>query len=279
MPTFERDGVTLSFEDIGDPEAPAVVLLHGFTSDHRMWRPVIEAFTGDYRVVAPDLRGHGASDAPEELETYTMAAYSEDVGALLDHLGVDLCAMVGCSFGGMVALQFATDNPERVAGLVLTDTSAAYDHPEYDERYRAREERLSGLEDVVERFGTAEVGKRAARNVADPFLADGIRTRYARMKRDGWLGAARVRRERPNLLPVLGERLIMPVMVCIGDEDPVLSACEVMVRELPEARYLTFKDCGHGIPALKPEPFAREALQFFADIEDGKEIARKRTIN
>jgi pimeloyl-ACP methyl ester carboxylesterase len=52
-----------------------------------------------------------------------------------------------------------------------------------------------------------------------------------------------------------------------------------MVRELPEARYLTFKECGHGIPTLKPEAFAREALQFFADIEDGKEIARKRTIS
>lgn len=278
MPTFERDGVTLSFEDIGDPEAPAVVLLHGFTADHRMWRPVIDAFTADYRVIAPDLRGHGASDAPDDLDTYTMPAYSEDVGALLDHLGIDLCAMVGCSFGGMVALQFATDNPERVAGLVLTDTSAAYDHPEYDERYRGREEGLAKLEDIVDRFGTAEVGKRAAADVADPFLAEGIRKRYAAMKRDGWLGAARVRRERPNLLPFIAEKLTMPVLVCIGENDHVRSACEVMVRELPEARFLTFKECGHGIPSLKPEAFARETLQFFADIEDGKEIARNRTI-
>lgn len=278
MPTFERDGVTLAYEDIGDPEAPAVVLLHGFTSDHRMWRPVLEAFSADYRVIAPDLRGHGASEAPEDLETYTMAAYSEDVGGLLDHLGVDLCAMVGCSFGGMVALQFATGNPDRVAGLVLSDTSAAYDHPDYDEKYRKREERMAGLEDIVDRFGTAEVGKRAARDVGDPFLAEGIRKRYERMKRDGWLGAARVRRERPNLLPLLREQLTMPVLVCIGDDDPVRSACEVMVGELPGARYLTFKDCGHGIPSLKPEPFAREALQFFADIEDGKEIAKNRTI-
>jgi 3-oxoadipate enol-lactonase len=279
MPTFERDGVTLYYEDIGDPEAPAVVLLHGFTSDHRMWRPVVDAFAADYRVVAPDLRGHGASDAPEDIESYTMAAYSADVGALLDSLGVDLCAMVGCSFGGMVALQFAVDSPERVAGLVLTDTSAAFEHPDYDARYREREARLAGLEDVVERFGTAEVGKRAAANVTDPFLAEGIRKRYSAMRRDGWLGAAKVRRERPNLLPVLREKLTMAVMVCIGENDHVRSACEVMVRELPGARFLTFKDCGHGIPSLKPEQFAREALQFFADIEDEKEIARQRTIS
>lgn len=279
MPTFERDGVTLSFEDFGDPEAPAVVLLHGFTADHRMWRPVVDSFTADYRVIAPDLRGHGASEAPEDLDSYTMATYAADVGGLLNHVGIDLCAMVGCSFGGMIALQFATDNPERVAGLVLTDTSAAFEHPDYDERYREREERLAELEDVVDRFGTAEVGKRAAADVNDPFLAEGIRKRYAAMNRAGWLGAARVRRERPNLLPVIAEKLTMPVLVCIGENDHVRSACEVMVRELPGARFLTFKDCGHGIPALKPEPFAREALQFFADIEDGKEIARKRTVS
>ncbi len=278
MPTFERDGVTLFYEDIGDPEAPAVVLLHGFTADHRMWRPVLEAFTVDYRVIAPDMRGHGASDALEDLDTYTMDAYSRDVSALLDSLGVDLCAMVGCSFGGMVALQFAIDSPDRLAGLVLTDTSAAFDHPDYDDRYRQREANLARLEDVVDRFGTAEVGKRAAADVKDPFLAEGLRKRYSAMRRDGWLGAARVRRERPSLLPVIGEQLTMPVLVCIGENDPVRSASDVMVRELPGARYLTFKDCGHGIPALRPEAFAREALMFFADIEDGKEIARQRTV-
>lgn len=278
MQTFERDGVTLAFEDIGDPEAPAIVLLHGFTADHRMWRPILEAFTADYRVIAPDMRGHGASDAPEDLDSYTMAAYSEDVAALLDHLGVDLCAMVGCSFGGMVALQFATDHPDRVAGLVLTDTSAAFDHSDYDERYRERERHMAELEDIVDRFGTAEVGKRAAAGIRDSFLAEGLRRRYAAMRRSGWLGAAKVRRERPDLLPVLRERLTMPVMVCIGEDDHVRSACEVMVRELPGARFLTFRECGHGIPALRPEAFAREALQFFADIEDGKEIARTRTV-
>ncbi|HMO53966.1 MAG TPA: alpha/beta fold hydrolase [Tepidiformaceae bacterium] len=279
MPTFERGGVTLYYEDIGDPEAPAIVLLHGFTVDHRMWRPVVEAFAADYRVIAPDLRGHGASDAPEDLDTYSMDAYAADIAALLDHLGVDLCALVGCSFGGMVALQVAVDSPERIAGLVLTDTSAAFEHPDYDAKYGERETRLAELEDVVERFGTAEVGKRAAASVADPFLAEGVRRRYTAMRRDGWLGAARVRRERPNLLPLIGERLTMPVLVCIGEDDPVRSACEVMVRELSGARFLTFKECGHGIPSLRPEAFAREALQFFADIEDEKDIARQRTVN
>jgi len=278
MPEFTRDGMTIAYDEAGDAESPAVVLLHGFTSDHRMWAPVAGAFSEDYRVIAPDMRGHGASTAPDDLESYTMEAYAEDIRALLDSVGVDVCAMAGCSFGGMVALQFATTWPERVAGLVLSDTSAAYDHPEYDEKYRKREAGIGAQCETVERFGTVELGKRAAASVSDAFLAEGIRKRFSRLSREGYLGAAQVRRQRPNLLPVLRERLTMPVLICIGEDDPVLSASDVMARELPGARRVLFKGTGHGIPALKPELYGREVLQFFDDIEEDREVAGSRTV-
>lgn len=278
MPEFARDELTMYYEEAGDPEAPPVVLLHGFTSDNRMWLPVAEMLSEDYRVIAPDLRGHGATTAPEDLESYTIDAYAGDVKALLDDLGVDVCAMAGCSFGGMVALQFATTWPEMVAGLVLSDTSAAFEHPEYDEKYRQREALIGAQMDIVERYGPAELGKRAARDVQDEFLADGIRKRFARMSREGYLGAAKVRRERGNLLPVLSERLTMPALVVIGEDDPVRSACDVMVRELPGARYLTFRGTGHGVPAIRPEAYAREVLQFFADVEEGRPVAARRSV-
>jgi pimeloyl-ACP methyl ester carboxylesterase len=278
MPEFVRDGFTTFYAEAGDTEAPAVVLLHGFTSDNRMWLPVAGMLSVEYRLIAPDMRGHGATAAPEDPSAYTIEAYAQDLKDLLDHLEVDLCAIAGCSFGGMVALQFATTWPERLAGLVLSDTSAAYDHPDYDDKYRRREERIDTQCDIVERFGTDELGKRAAKDIADPFLAEGLRKRYARMSRDGFLGAARVRRERANLLPILRERLTMPVMVCIGDEDPVFSATEVMLRELPEARHIIFKGTGHGIPALRPEAYAREVQGFFDALDGEGSIAEKRTV-
>jgi len=64
MPAFERDGLTLSYEEAGDSDSPPVVVLHGFTSDNRMWLPVAGALAEDYRVIAPDMRGHGASTSP-----------------------------------------------------------------------------------------------------------------------------------------------------------------------------------------------------------------------
>lgn len=278
VPQFEHDGITINYEDMGDREAPAVVLLHGFTADLRSWAPLCEELTADYRAIAIDLRGHGLSSAPEDLDAYTIEALTADVAALLDHLEIDICALAGSSFGGMVALQFAVTWPERLAGLVLSDTSAAFDHPEYDERYRQREASIAGFVDTVDRFGPAEAGKRAARSVKDPFLAQGIRDRYARMSRCGIVGCARVRRERPNLLPVIRGRLTMPVLVCIGEDDPVRSACDVMARELPSARILMFRNTGHSIPTQQPELFARELLRFFADIEDGQPIAGRKTV-
>lgn len=278
MPQFEHDGITINYEDAGDPEAPAVVLLHGFTSDLRSWSPVLGELTADYRALAVDLRGHGFSSAPEDLDSYSIESLAGDVAALLDHLEVDVCALVGSSFGGMVALQFAVTWAEKLAGLVLSDTSAAFDHPDYDDRYHDREARLASFVDTVDRFGVIEAGKRAARSVEDPFLAEAVRNRYARMSREGILGCARVRRERPALLPQLGPRLTMPVLICIGEDDPVRSASDVMARELPEARYLSFRATGHSIPTLQPAAFIREVLRFFADIEDGRPISGHRTV-
>lgn len=277
MPTFTHDGLDFAYEASGDASAPPVVLLHGFTSDLRMWHPVAEELARNYFVVAMDLRGHGKSSAPDELDAYSAEILASDVLALLDHLGIEVCALVGCSFGGMIALQFAVTWPERLAALVLSDTSAAYRHPAYDERYWERERGIDAATDVVRRFGTAELGRRTAMTVSDPFLARAIRERYARLSTEGWVGCARVRKERPDLLPVLGSRLTMPVMVIIGEDDPVRSASEIMANELPEARVVTFRGAGHGVPVLDPHGFARETLRFLEDVESGNPVAGRRT--
>lgn len=277
VPTFEYDGLTLAYETWGDPESPAVILLHGFTADLRSWAPVARALAGDYFVVAPDLRGHGKSAAPAQPESCGIEAFAADLLALLDHLGLDLCAAVGSSFGGMVALQAAVSHPERFAALVLSDTSGAPSHPVYDERYWQRERAIDAATDVVRRFGTAELGKRAASGIADPFVARGIRERYARLSTEGWLCAAHARRHRPDLLPLLPSRLTMPVMVAYGEDDEVRSAAEVLAEAVPGARVVRFRSAGHGLPVVAPQSFIRELQRFFEDVENGRPVAGHRT--
>ncbi len=279
MSELERPGgLVLRYETAGDPATPPVILLHGFTSDARMWQAQAPVLAESYFVVTPDLRGHGRSDPPADAASAVMDDYAQDVLALFDALEVELGVLVGCSFGGMIAAQFAVNWPERLAGLVLSDASAAYEHPSYDDAYRHREARMVESEDLVARFGTAELGKRAAARVSDPFLASALRDRYARMSTEGYLAASRVRRGRPDLLPLLRERLTMPVLICTGSDDPVNSASMAMATELPGARVVTFRDKGHGLPAVAPEAFTDTLLAFLADIESGNPIAATLTI-
>lgn len=277
MPFYERDGVMLAYETWGDESLPPVIALHSFTADARMWHPVATRLADEYWVIAPDLRGHGRSDAPGDLDAYNMATYVEDVRALAAAVGVERYGLVGCSFGGMVALQLATETPEQVAALALSDTSPAPDHPRYTEAYRARERRLAELEAVAAKFGTLELGRRLAHDVREPFLANAVRSLYGRMRTEGFLGAAKARRERPNLVPVLRERLTMPVLIVAGLDDPVVCAVDVMADELPHASVTLFRETGHGVPIFRAERFAELLLEFFRAAEEGRTLKRRRT--
>ena len=96
---------------------PALLLLHGLGCDHTTWLPVIAALSRRYTVIAPDLLGHGKSDKPRA--DYSVGGYANGVRDLLTVLGVDKVTVVGHSFGGGVAMQFAYQFPERTERMVL----------------------------------------------------------------------------------------------------------------------------------------------------------------
>jgi pimeloyl-ACP methyl ester carboxylesterase len=117
--TYERDSVRLSYIDHGS--GPTILFLHGATVSKESWAAQLGHFCKDYRVVAPDLRGHGASEPG--VEPHTVEMYAADTVALLDRLAVNDAVVCGHSAGGFVAQQLALDRPERVSSLVLVDTS------------------------------------------------------------------------------------------------------------------------------------------------------------
>jgi pimeloyl-ACP methyl ester carboxylesterase len=96
---------------------PALLLLHGLGCNHTTWLPVIDALARRYTVIAPDLLGHGASDKPRA--DYSVGGFANGMRDLLTVLGVDKATVVGHSFGGGVAMQFAYQFPERTERLVL----------------------------------------------------------------------------------------------------------------------------------------------------------------
>ncbi len=117
----------LAYTDEGP--GPAVVLLHGFPLGREMWKEQLVGIGSMYRVIAPDLRGHGESPAPEG--DYTIDGMADDVIELLDTLSLTVPVVVGgLSMGGYVALSLVARYPERIRALMLMDTRAGADSPE-----------------------------------------------------------------------------------------------------------------------------------------------------
>ena len=113
------DGVAIRYDVQGQGE-PAIVLVHGWAMDHHVWDGQAKALAARHRVVTLDLAGHGESGGSRA--AWTMAAFGEDVKAVVEAVGTAEVVLVGHSMGGPVVLEAARRMPERVKGIVLVDT-------------------------------------------------------------------------------------------------------------------------------------------------------------
>jgi 3-oxoadipate enol-lactonase len=127
MAIFESGRGDLHYESLG--AGRPIVLLHGFTNFGLSWAPQLSALVhAGYRVILPDLHGHGASQPATAL--CTVPDLVTDVVALLDHLGAGPAVLCGLSLGGMVAQQMAIDRPDRVAGIIVANSRSSFADPE-----------------------------------------------------------------------------------------------------------------------------------------------------
>jgi pimeloyl-ACP methyl ester carboxylesterase len=113
--TVTVNGIEMYYEVLGEGEP--LVLLHSGTQSARMFDPFVEELSARYRLIIPDLRGHGGSTNPDKL--WTMRQFAEDVFALLDHLGIERFKAIGASAGGMTLLHMATGQPERIEVMIV----------------------------------------------------------------------------------------------------------------------------------------------------------------
>ena len=118
MPVIDLKHHRLHYLDIGT--GTPVVLLHGLGSCANHWHPQINALNSDFRIIAPDSRGHGGSSGPKG--PYTIGALADDVVALLDKLNLEKVDVVGYSLGGMVGFELASYFPERLKRLVVINS-------------------------------------------------------------------------------------------------------------------------------------------------------------
>ena len=256
------NGVRLSVESLG--EGPrAILFIHGFPLDRSIWRPQMAALDGWWRI-APDLRGMGRSEAPDD--GYSMATYAEDLAGVLQALGVGQVVLCGLSMGGYVAFEFLRRWPERVTGLVLMDTRADPDPPEG----RAGRDAMIAL---VRQEGAGAVAEtmlprllRPGTWTERPGLPEQVRAMMAAMPVAGVAGALAAMRDRPDsraLLPSLGR---LPSLVLVGEEDR-LTPPEVgraMAEAIPGAEFEVIAGAGH-LPTLEQPDRTTNRLRRFLD--------------
>jgi len=123
LTTFERHELSLHGQSVTYRTAgsgPVLLLLHGITNSSETWEPTVDALAGRFRIIAPDLLGHGHSATPRG--DYSLGAHASGVRDLLSALDVNRVTVVGHSLGGGVAMQFAYQFPERCERLVLVSS-------------------------------------------------------------------------------------------------------------------------------------------------------------
>jgi pimeloyl-ACP methyl ester carboxylesterase len=255
----------LAHDDGGS--GPVVVLLHGFPLSRAMWQHQRKAIESTHRLIAPDLRGHGESAAPEGV--YSMDAMADDVVELLDELRIDQPIVLGgLSMGGYVALSLVCRYPRRVRALMLIDTRAAADTPEAARLREAAAQSVlqanharSIIETMVPRlFGKSTLEQHPER--VGPILAEMEKT-----SAQGVAGALRGMARRPDRRAELAS-IKVPTLVMVGQDDvisPVADAREI-AEALPDARLEVIPASGHLAPYENPSTANEAMLRFLNNL-------------
>jgi pimeloyl-ACP methyl ester carboxylesterase len=259
MPKIQSGDAEIFYEILGS--GPPLILLHPFPAHHALWMPAAHALLLRYRVILPDLRGHGDSGIGEG--PATMAKHAADIVRVLDHAEVGRACFAGVSIGGYVLFEFWRKFRDRVAALALFNTKAQPDTPE------ARAARLQSAAEVLER-GTEPfiesmlpklLGKTT--HTARPDLVESARAMMRKMSPEDISQVQRGMAERPDSVPTL-KTINVPTLIVTGDEDVVTGPpeAELMHQIIPGSQMKVIAKAGHYSPWEQPDEAGKLLRQF-----------------
>jgi 3-oxoadipate enol-lactonase len=286
MPVARLNGIDLWYEltePPGAPDAPLLVLTHGFAGPY--WPPVIDEFRARFRLLWYHVRGHGRSSVPDDPGAYSVPAFAADLRALLDALEIERAHVGGVSMGGMISAQFACDYPERLQSVLLCDTVCG--NGEGADPARQVEAQLrdafTRLAAIAERHGLAELVARENRyrREQDPYASTRAETmeeqdaenarKLEHMTSRGYVLAARALVSRPDLVPRLPS-VTAPALVSCGEWDLFYPCAERDAAMLPDARFATILRAAHSTPDYQPQLWKQAVFDFIDDIEAGRDV-------
>ena len=270
MPHATVNGIELHYREAG--EGFLIVLVHGFTGNSRNWALTAPVLAQRFRTVSVDLRGHGHSEKPTRREDYTLEAMAEDVHALMQHLGIEECYLVGHSMGGMISQHLVLAHPEPVRALVLVDTAAEVPQTlRLGERIRERERliqiaREQGMEAVFEEQLKANAQADLLRG--NPAFLRTWREQFLLTSREAYIYGAHGMASRKSLVSKL-QRIGAPTLVICGENDePFVEPSKQMHDRIPGSELAMIAGAGHTPQIEKASEFNAVVTQFLARVRE-----------
>ncbi len=263
MPQIQIDDINLTYDDNGS--GPAVVLLHGYPFNRSLWNEQVEVLKQSYRVITPDLRGFGETDASE---TASMNQMADDVAKLMDALQIPSAIIGGLSMGGYVVLSFQKKYPQLVKGLVLADTRAQGDTEDAkktraEQANQAKTQGMNGIADgmLPKLLTTETVSKR-------PELVKRVREMMVKTKPAGAAAALLAMAGREDHTTRLSE-ISVPTLIMVGSEDSItpVKDSQTMHDQISGSRLVIIPNAAHVSNLEQTSRFNNELLDFVASID------------
>ncbi len=249
------NGARIAYIELG--QGPALLFVHGLGATKADFDKQVDYFSRIFRVIAVDLRGHGASDA---MGPYSIERFATDCLGLMEQLTPNNFALVGHSMGGAVAMQMALYKPEKIYKLVLADTLPSF-VPDNFQKWLMVWSRILMMQLFGPKMLSRQVAARMFPNKDQKPLRDLVAERNGNTRKTVYLsmlGSITRWSVTDKLL-----WLRMPTLVLAGEHDYFQpSEAEVFAENLPDGRCRIFTSAHHHLPLERPDEFNRNVMEF-----------------
>ena len=254
-----NNGISLEYLDQGEGEV--ILLLHGLGSTKADWDFQKDSFSKDFRIIAPDLRGHGNSSKPTERNAYGIPRCAEDIKLLLDHLEISKCIVVGFSMGGAVAFEMAVEYKDLISKMAIVNTA-----PDFNALGEMGDQMIKERTELLRSEGMEAMASKVADGMFPDEDQKELRTSFY---------------ERASINDVdayynsfitlmdwgIGEKvktIDIPTLVVASELDytPV-ELKKSYAAKMPNAKLVVIKNSRHGVTMDQPEQFNSALLKFF----------------
>lgn len=265
----------INYDVLINGQGESVMMLHGFTGSLYTWQRFVTSFKNDFRFVVPSIIGHGKTDAPLEMNRYSVESVASDLNEILDQLKIDKIHLVGYSMGGRLAIAFALNYPRRLKSLILESASAGISTKKEREKRQESDRKLAlkieeeGLEAFIDYWENIPLFQPLKKKLSFP---DKLRLRTDRMshKSNGLSASLKMMGSgsQPYYMNKLG-RIKIPTLILTGKNDEKFCRIgEEMATQITNCELRIVTNAGHVIHLEQPEKFDKIVFDFIKKVEE-----------